>query len=192
MLRGLAALHELKICHRDLKCANIFLTADGVIKLGDLNVSKVAKKGLLYTQTGTPYYASPEVWQDKPYDSKCDIWSLGCVVYEVATLQPPFRAPDMKGLCRKIIAGQFSPPSKYSKDLQYVLKQMLQVRPNYRPSAAEILRMPEITFHTTDTLTNIDGENAKAALGLLGTIEVPRDLSRLRNKLPKPQYDQPL
>ena len=105
MLRGLTALHELKICHRDLKCANIFLTADGVIKLGDLNVSKVAKKGLLYTQTGTPYYASPEVWQDKPYDSKCDIWSLGCVVYEVATLQPPFRAPDMKGLCRKIIAG---------------------------------------------------------------------------------------
>ena len=73
-----------------------------------------------------------------------------------------------------------------------MLKQMLQVRPNYRPSAAEILRMPEITFHTTDTLTNIDGENAKAALGLLGTIEVPRDLSRLRNKLPKPQYDQPL
>ena len=69
---------------------------------------------------------------------------------------------------------------------------MLQVRPINRPSAEDILGMPEITFHTTETLTNIDGENVKASLGLLGTIQVPRDLSRLRNKLPKPQYDQPL
>ena len=62
MLQGLQALHERNIVHRDIKCANVFLTKDGQIKLGDLNVSKVAKKGLLQTQTGTPYYASPEVW----------------------------------------------------------------------------------------------------------------------------------
>ena len=62
MIHGLEALHELKIVHRDLKCANVFLTRDGTVKLGDLNVSKVAKRGLLKTQTGTPYYASPEVW----------------------------------------------------------------------------------------------------------------------------------
>lgn len=68
MVHGLEALHELKIIHRDIKCANIFLTKDGMVKLGDLNVSKVAKRGLLKTQTGTPYYASPEVWQDRPYD----------------------------------------------------------------------------------------------------------------------------
>jgi serine/threonine protein kinase len=61
--------------------ANIFLTKAGEAKLGDLNVSKVAKNGLLYTQTGTPYYASPEVWKDEPYDAKSDIWSLGCVIY---------------------------------------------------------------------------------------------------------------
>lgn len=57
-----------------------------------MNVSKIAKKGLLSTQTGTPYYASPEVWKDRPYDNKSDIWSLGCVLYEMATLLPPFRA----------------------------------------------------------------------------------------------------
>ncbi len=61
--------------------ANVFLDKAGVAKLGDMNVSKIAKNGLLYTQTGTPYYASPEVWKDKPYDSKSDIWSLGCVIY---------------------------------------------------------------------------------------------------------------
>jgi len=96
--KGLKALHDLKICHRDIKCANVFLTKDGMIKLGDLNVSKVAKKGMLHTQTGTPYYASPEVWKDKPYDSKSDIWSLGCVLYEMAALLPPFRAAHMTGL----------------------------------------------------------------------------------------------
>ena len=64
MVKGLKALHQLKIFHRDMKSANVFLMRDGTAKLGDLNVSKVAKKGLLYTQTGTPYYASPEVWQD--------------------------------------------------------------------------------------------------------------------------------
>ena len=64
IVRGLKALHDLKILHRDMKSANIFLYKDTTAKLGDLNVSKVAKKGLLYTQTGTPYYASPEVWKD--------------------------------------------------------------------------------------------------------------------------------
>lgn len=81
MTKGLKSLHDKKILHRDLKCANVFVTGDGVYKLGDLNVSKVLKKDLAQTQTGTPYYASPEVWKDKPYDSKSDIWSLGCVIY---------------------------------------------------------------------------------------------------------------
>ena len=64
MVKGLKALHEVDIFHRALKSANVFLNKDGTSKLGDINVSKVAKKGLLYTQTGTPYYASPEVWRD--------------------------------------------------------------------------------------------------------------------------------
>lgn len=90
MILGLKELHDLKIVHRDIKCANIFLTKKGDLKLGDLNVSKVAKRGMLSTQTGTPYYASPEVWKDKPYNQKSDIWSLGCVLYEMCTGNPPF------------------------------------------------------------------------------------------------------
>ena len=107
IVQGLKALHEAHIFHRDLKSANIFLNRDGSAKLGDMNVSKVAKKGLLYTQTGTPYYASPEVWKDQPYDSKSDIWSLGCVLYESITLKPPFRAEDMAGLYKKVIKGVY-------------------------------------------------------------------------------------
>ena len=107
----------MKIVHRDLKCANVFIS-EKIFKLGDLNVSKVAKRGLVYTQTGTPYYASPEVWRDEPYDMRSDIWSLGCVIYEMASLKPPFRAPDMQGLYRKVQKGTFDPiPKTYSKDL---------------------------------------------------------------------------
>jgi NIMA (never in mitosis gene a)-related kinase len=65
MTLGLKSLHDKHILHRDLKSANVFTSKDGEVKLGDLNVSKVAKYGgLLFTQTGTPYYASPEVWRD--------------------------------------------------------------------------------------------------------------------------------
>jgi NIMA (never in mitosis gene a)-related kinase len=85
MLAGLKALHDLKIMHRDIKCANILVTKEGGAKLADFNVSKVINpNGFLSTQTGTPYYASPEVWSDQPYDFKSDIWSLGCVLYEMA------------------------------------------------------------------------------------------------------------
>ena len=87
-LAGLKALHSLNIMHRDIKCANILINANNQCKLADFNVSKVvnAQEGFVRTQTGTPYYASPEVWQDKPYDHKSDIWSLGCVLYEMCAL----------------------------------------------------------------------------------------------------------
>lgn len=116
-------MHDLKICHRDIKCANVFITKEGLVKLGDLNVSKVVKKGMLHTQTGTPYYASPEVWKDRPYDFRSDIWSLGCVLYEMATLSPPFRAPHMTGLYQKVVKAQYDPlPPSFSKDLSMMIK----------------------------------------------------------------------
>ena len=123
MIKGLKALHDLKILHRDLKSANIFLFSDGTAKIGDLNVSKVAKKGIGYTQTGTPYYASPEVWRDEPYDSKSDIWSLACVIYEMLTLHPPFKAESMKGLYEKVIKGKYPKINgRYSQDISDLLK----------------------------------------------------------------------
>jgi NIMA (never in mitosis gene a)-related kinase 1/4/5 len=141
---GLAKLHRLNIFHRDIKSANIFLTENGQALLGDLNVSKVAKDGLLYTQTGTPYYASPEVWNDTPYDSKSDIWSLGCVLYETLTLYPPFRAQDMNSLYKRVIKGNYEePPAMYSKDIKKLINSMLVVKSESRPSCEQILNSPE-------------------------------------------------
>ena len=72
------------------------------LKLGDMNVSKIIKNKFAYTQTGTPYYASPEVWRDEPYTLKADIWSLGCVMYECCMMQPPFKAANMDELYIKV------------------------------------------------------------------------------------------
>lgn len=81
----------MNILHRDIKSANIFLSKDKKqIRIGDLNISIVSKSGLAITQTGTPFYASPQVWSSLPYTAKCDIWSIGCVLYEMATFRPPF------------------------------------------------------------------------------------------------------
>ena len=78
-----------------MKSANIFLYKDYTAILGDLNVSKITKKSLLYTQKGNPNYASPEIWKDQPYDNKFNICSLACVIYVVCSLVPPLRAVDM-------------------------------------------------------------------------------------------------
>lgn len=149
-MRGLKTLHDLKIVHRDIKCANLFLTKEGVVKLGDLNVSKVAKMGLLSTQTGTPYYANPEVWKDRPYDHRSDIWSLGCVLYETIALLPPFRASSMAGLAKKVTAGQYEKiPAKFSVDLAQMVRSLLQVEPRNRPSLDKILATPGLVRHLT-------------------------------------------
>ena len=139
MATGLKALHDLRICHRDIKCANMFLSK-GNIKIGDLNVSKIVKVGLLYTQTGTPYYASPEVWKDRPYDVKSDIWSLGCVLYEMCALHPPFMASGMKELYSKVTQGSFPEiPENYSPELSNLVHSLLQITPSRRPTCGTII-----------------------------------------------------
>jgi NIMA (never in mitosis gene a)-related kinase len=195
-LQALAQFHDMKIFHRDIKSANIFLNKNGTAILGDLNVSKVAKQGLLYTQTGTPYYASPEVWKDLPYDTKSDIWSLGCVFYEVLSLHPPFRAKDMNGLFKKVTLGVFDdPPKHFSPEMRNLVTSMIRVNPKDRPSSDQILRMPEVQIKMKQLKlinTNKDIKEERRP-SLLQTIKLPKNLKNLDSRLPKSNYetDQP-
>ena len=190
LVKGLKALHDLKILHRDMKSANVFLFSNGSAKLGDLNVSKVARRGLGYTQTGTPYYASPEVWKDKPYDNKSDVWSLGCVLYEMITLRPPFRAQDMEGLFNKVCKGQYNRiPERFSDDLFQVIQFLLQVNPVSRPSCEQILNHP-IVMKRIEYFKSFAGEDENEDKCLLKTIHMPKNLLFLSDKLPKPNYDK--
>ena len=141
MIYGLKELHDRNIIHRDLKSANIFLMKNGICKLGDLNVSKEAKAGLLKTQTGTPYFASPEVWGGKPYGLKSDIWSLGCILYQIATLKMPFQGNNFKEVYNNVSKCKYQPlPNIYSKELDLIINKLLQIDPEKRPNCHQILQ----------------------------------------------------
>ena len=187
MVEGLKALHDEKIMHRDLKSANIFLFNNKICKLGDLNVSKVVKNKMLYTQTGTPYYASPEVWKDKPYSYKSDLWSIGCVIYELCNFRPPFRGRNMDELFSKVCKGETERINKiYSDDLWEMIKMLLRVDPNKRPSCEQFLncklikkKMMEIEGEF-DRNVNFGGSNNV----LLNSIKI-NNIREISNKLPK-------
>lgn len=190
LTKGLKSLHDRSILHRDLKSANVFMQSDGTFILGDLNVSKITQQdGLLYTQTGTPFYASPEVWRDQPYNNKSDIWSLGCVIYEMTTLNPPFKSVNMDGLYRAVLSGSYPKiPEYYSEELSRVIRHLLQVNPAKRPSCDQILSSKLIQTYFSNQLETLNDYCHDGTL--LKTIYVPKNLNQLSDLLPKSKYEE--
>lgn len=109
----------------------VFLDGKKNVKLGDFGLSRSLtdpKLNFAKTYVGTPYYMSPELLSESLYDSKSDIWSLGCVIYEMCALLPPFLADTQSELTAKIKYGMVSRiPNRYSEELNQVVKAMLQV-----------------------------------------------------------------
>ncbi|XP_057608438.1 serine/threonine-protein kinase Nek1 isoform X10 [Chionomys nivalis] len=139
---ALKHVHDRKILHRDIKSQNIFLTKDGTVQLGDFGIARVLNSTVELARTciGTPYYLSPEICENKPYNNKSDIWALGCVLYELCTLKHAFEAGNMKNLVLKIISGSFPPVSlHYSYELRSLLSQLFKRNPRDRPSVNSIL-----------------------------------------------------
>jgi NIMA (never in mitosis gene a)-related kinase len=108
MSLGLDYIHKKKILHRDIKSMNIFLAKDESIRIGDLGVAKVLceEGNFAHTMVGTPYYLSPEMCEEKPYNEKSDVWALGCVLYELCTFKHPFDAANQGSLILKIVRGR--------------------------------------------------------------------------------------
>ncbi|XP_023809657.1 serine/threonine-protein kinase Nek1 isoform X2 [Oryzias latipes] len=142
---ALKHVHGRKILHRDIKSQNIFLTKDGTVQLGDFGIARVLNSTVELARTciGTPYYLSPEICENKPYNNKSDIWALGCVLYEMCTLKHAFEAGNMKNLVLKIIRGSYPPVSvHYSPELRSLLAQLFRRNPRERPSVSSILEKP--------------------------------------------------
>ncbi|KAF5017976.1 hypothetical protein F66182_10064 [Fusarium sp. NRRL 66182] len=136
----------MTILHRDLKPENVFLGEDNSVKLGDFGLSKMIKShDFASTYVGTPFYMSPEICAAEKYTLKSDIWSLGCIIYELCAREPPFNAKTHFQLVQKIKEGKFPAlPEVYSPELFQVIKDCLRVNPDRRPDTSELLNLPVV------------------------------------------------
>uniref|UniRef100_A0A8B9Q377 non-specific serine/threonine protein kinase n=1 Tax=Apteryx owenii TaxID=8824 RepID=A0A8B9Q377_APTOW len=151
---ALKHIHDRKILHRDIKSQNIFLTKDGTVQLGDFGIARVLNSTVELARTciGTPYYLSPEICQNKPYNNK----RKSFFVFPHLCMQPYlwFEAGNMKNLVLKIISGSFPPVSMhYSYDLRNLLSQLFKMNPRDRPSVNSILEKNFIAKRVEKFLT---------------------------------------
>ncbi|KAJ8768276.1 hypothetical protein K2173_021216 [Erythroxylum novogranatense] len=145
ILSGLKYLHDQKVVHRDIKCANILVDASGSVKLADFGLAKAAKFNDVRSSKGTPFWMAPEVvnLRNRGYGLPADIWSLGCTVLEMLTGRPPYS--HLEGMQALFRIGKGEPPEvpdTLSRDAQNFILKCLQVNPNDRPSAAQLLDHP--------------------------------------------------
>nr|XP_060612648.1 serine/threonine-protein kinase Nek8 [Anolis sagrei ordinatus] len=151
-------VHSKQILHRDLKTQNILLDKHHMmVKIGDFGISKIlSSKSKAYTVVGTPCYISPELCEGKPYNQKSDIWALGCVLYELASLKRAFEAANLPALVLKIMSGTFAPISdRYSPDLRQLILALLHLDPSKRPQLGEIMAQALCVRPLLDLYTDV-------------------------------------
>ncbi|BFZ15783.1 hypothetical protein BsWGS_18822 [Bradybaena similaris] len=164
-------IHSKHILHRDLKTENVLLNKRNVIKLGDFGISKILDNTIDVAKTvvGTPSYLSPELCQDIPYNSKSDIWAVGCLLFEMCALYPPFEGQSLIGLFFNIVKAEFRPlPDDTPAGIKDLVSQILVKTPENRPSASAILNEPYVKRHLASFIA--DTEN-------ICSIRSKRDLS---------------
>lgn len=134
LIDGLLYIHDKEIIHRDIKPANIFLSNNkNSLIIGDFGISHIGDLGKTYA--GTPLYASPEVLNNQSeYSYKVDEWSLGCVLYELCTLNHPFFSRSLVELIEKQRAGYEELPNNIPKYIKEIIDGFLIYNKNSRLS----------------------------------------------------------
>ena len=151
---ALQHMHGRHLMHRDIKPANIYVSRGGEVKVGDLGLGRVMegyydKAGSV---VGTPYYMSPEVIREEEYDYATDVWSLGCLVYEMAQLRVPFQGDNLWLLGINIQQGNYQPvDSIYSAELRDFVDSLLRKQPSLRPTAAAVATRALCMLHQIST-----------------------------------------
>eukprot|EP00759_Apiculatamorpha_spiralis_P053217 PhF_6_TR6129/c1_g1_i2/m.9084/K08857/NEK1_4_5; NIMA (never in mitosis gene a)-related kinase 1/4/5 len=143
ILLGLRYVHSQHILHRDLKTANVFITKDGIAKLGDFGFSKQLSSSVEQAKTmcGTPYYLAPEKFKGQTYNLKSDVWSVGVILYELIAFRKPWAARTLPELRHKVLNETIESLESVctSPDLLNLVQAMLTKTPSARPSVATIL-----------------------------------------------------
>eukprot|EP01040_Poterioochromonas_malhamensis_P006842 gene6842-7377_t len=211
---GLKHLHENGIIHRDIKTLNVFLSfindSHVFFKIGDLGVSRQVSENtfLLNTFYGTPLYLSPELIENKAYNEKTDIWSLGIILYELIMLQPPFIGNSMMELSQKVLAGEYEPipserypaPSSLGRCVAWLLTKDYTKRPNVAQVIDYVAKKVDPSYHgetllpssmsrpTTASTSNKDREKA---LAVAAAIPAPKEEEKMKMiPLPSPRFDE--
>lgn len=194
---ALRYMHQARIMHRDIKPANVLVGVNGTLKLGDLGLGRQLSEQTLeaFSKVGTPYYVSPEVVRGAGYDWKSDVWSLGCLLYELAVLRSPFEmeGANLYDVFQKISKGEYTPlpADQFSAPLRQLVMRMLQTDPNKRPELEEcwsITRQIVDAQNKSRTDVHSVAEELTAQLGVLAT-EVSYRMSQTNGKragLPTP------
>uniref|UniRef100_A0AC35GVM1 Protein kinase domain-containing protein n=1 Tax=Panagrolaimus sp. PS1159 TaxID=55785 RepID=A0AC35GVM1_9BILA len=165
---GLGDLHEKRILHRDLKPANVFMNSKGIIKIGDLGLSRIFSAQTIFAQTcnvGTEYYMAPERNVNGGYNFKSDIWSLGCLLYELCTYRSPFNGETINvyALHKKISEAKIFPlPSDiYSDQIQFFINCCLSIKSSDRPTSEEAYQAAHRMFIIFEDLHHKYYQNKK-------------------------------
>ncbi|XP_046287421.1 serine/threonine-protein kinase Nek11 isoform X13 [Marmota monax] len=192
LLLGVDYMHERRILHRDLKSKNIFLK-NNLLKIGDFGVSRLLMGScdLATTLTGTPHYMSPEALKHQGYDTKSDIWSLACILYEMCCMDHAFTGSNFLSIVLKIVEGDTpSLPERYPRELNTIMESMLNKNPSLRPSALEILKNPYIAEqlqhlmcrYSEITLEDKNLDCQKEAARIINAIKIVEDKYEENNK----------
>ncbi|XP_019958985.2 serine/threonine-protein kinase Nek10 isoform X1 [Paralichthys olivaceus] len=142
MCLALRYLHEEKrIVHRDLTPNNIMLGEKDKVTITDFGLAKQKQDNSKLTSVvGTILYSCPEVVKNEPYGEKADIWALGCILYQMATLHPPFYSSNMLSLASKIVEADYEPVEEgsFSERVTDMIRWCLSPRADQRPDIVAI------------------------------------------------------
>ncbi|MEW2571340.1 Stk1 family PASTA domain-containing Ser/Thr kinase [Streptomyces sp. NPDC047070] len=178
ILQALEYSHRAGIVHRDIKPANVMLTRNGQVKVMDFGIARaMGDSGMTMTQTaaviGTAQYLSPEQAKGEPVDARSDLYSAGCLLYELLTVRPPFIGDSPVAVAYQHVREEPQPPSVFdpeiTPEMDAIVLKALTKDPDYRYQSADEMRM--------DIEACLDGQPvaATAAMGSVGYGGYPDD-----------------
>ena len=186
-------LHDRHILHRDLKPQNVFLTSQGVVKLGDFGISTVLQSSVMMAKTicGTPFYFSPELCEGKAYNNKSDVWALGCVLFEILTLDVPFpiAGGKMTDLMNRIVNDDPVIPAYVDGGWERLLRAMLHKDCAARPNIDDVCR--DEYLNEQFCLLAAEFERQAADIEKSETIKARRRSSAANSPAGSPRPDAP-